>query len=540
LKKWLALVCLPIAGLVAAAAVAAGTATTGTVSVCATAVASTPDHTVGVDGTDVHTIAGDTVTNQNCATTTYTIPTVTETVTTGGSTTPAAHDYYLQDDASGAQLVQTAPATASTDSITVAAGASAYNFGHNYYGVTPGVTGPEHGVYAASIKVTSSFAGAQLSVAVERNGAFLGGGWTAYQDAGSAGTYTFTIDDETSTDWTATNPLQFFVRVKNSNSTGSGTLSWEAGAGSSLDVPFDAAASGGTTTTTTTTPTTTTTATSGSVLFDGSASRMNVLTESGSAANPPVVQTQDPDVWTCLCFINNDITLAADSLFGKAYDVDVATGDTNPWAASKAIDGAGQLSIRQDNDLGKWDYYAIAVKAPSWSGPISDLYFADIASLGYQTSSNDQVGLQFANDAGTLSYRIAVNGGYANGPQGNAPGTTNFKIMLMPVTLGQWREFVVGVKWSTNTTGEVQVYTRVPGGTWSKLFDQANIDTYLYGTITKADGSTQTFNQDGSNWTTVIDKIGLYFKEYGGESVHVQESGLTRSTDLATAESTLP
>lgn len=87
MKKWLAFVCLPVAGLVAAAAVAAGTPSTGEVSVCATA--STPAHTVGVDGSGVATIAGDTA--SQCATTTYTIPTVTDTVTVTdpGTTTTA-------------------------------------------------------------------------------------------------------------------------------------------------------------------------------------------------------------------------------------------------------------------------------------------------------------------------------------------------------------------------------------------------------------------------------------------------------------------
>ena len=51
-------------------------------SVCATATA--PKHTVAVDTTGVATVGGDTA--ANCATTTYTIPTVTTTVTEGGTT----------------------------------------------------------------------------------------------------------------------------------------------------------------------------------------------------------------------------------------------------------------------------------------------------------------------------------------------------------------------------------------------------------------------------------------------------------------------
>lgn len=71
---------LLLAGGIVASAWAVGE-TTGTVSVCATATATAATHTVGVDGAGVATVGGDTATNQQCATTTYTIPTVTQTVT---------------------------------------------------------------------------------------------------------------------------------------------------------------------------------------------------------------------------------------------------------------------------------------------------------------------------------------------------------------------------------------------------------------------------------------------------------------------------
>lgn len=99
-----------MAGIGAAVAVAD---TTGTVSVCATATAAR--HTVAVDGVGVDTVGGDTSTN--CATTTYTVPTVTnnitstQTVTTtvpGPTTTvtttvgTSAANYLFDDEFNGA------------------------------------------------------------------------------------------------------------------------------------------------------------------------------------------------------------------------------------------------------------------------------------------------------------------------------------------------------------------------------------------------------------------------------------------------------
>lgn len=62
----------------------------GTNVSCATATATTPDHTVGVDGSDVDTISGTQTTASHCETQTYTIPTntVTATVTQTVTGTP--------------------------------------------------------------------------------------------------------------------------------------------------------------------------------------------------------------------------------------------------------------------------------------------------------------------------------------------------------------------------------------------------------------------------------------------------------------------
>jgi hypothetical protein len=194
------------------------------------------------------------------------------------------------------------------------------------------------------------------------------------------------------------------------------------------------------------------------------------------------------------------------------------------------------MSIRRTNDLGKWDWYAIAVKVPSWSD-LSQLRFAALLSMGYQTSSSDQVGLGMKNNNGTLYWQLNQNSGLASKTStGFYAGTVHYVQPLMPVVYNQWQEFVVGVKWATDNTGAVQVYSRPAGGSWAKIFERLNEPTYLYGTTAYG-----TFAQDGSNWATVIDKIGLYYGVYDTSkpTETVYESGLTRSSDLSTAKSSL-
>jgi hypothetical protein len=271
----------------------------------------------------------------------------------------------------------------------------------------------------------------------------------------------------------------------------------------------------------------------GPVHFDGRARQMGKLYSVGVDD-----QGQSPSLWTCLCFEKNDLSLQPDASYGQVFKATVAVGDSNPWnTAAAATSGAGQLSVRRKNNLGKWDWYASAFKVPAWSGALSDINFVNLLSVGYQTSSKDQVGLGLMNNHGTLAWQIHQNSGYANAPSGAAIGSVNYRIPLLPVNYGHWQEFVVGVKWATDNTGAVEVYSRTAGGSWTHVFEKLNEPTYLYGTTPYG-----TFAKDGSNWGTVIDKIGLYFGALNGAkpTETVYESGLTRASDLATAQSALP
>lgn len=80
-----------VVGLGSAFALAAtDPATTGTNIACATATAVDPAHTVGIDGTDVHTIAAVTNIASHCETQTYTIPTVSSTTPTSSTSSSSS------------------------------------------------------------------------------------------------------------------------------------------------------------------------------------------------------------------------------------------------------------------------------------------------------------------------------------------------------------------------------------------------------------------------------------------------------------------
>jgi hypothetical protein len=256
-----------------------------------------------------------------------------------------------------------------------------------------------------------------------------------------------------------------------------------------------------------------------------------------TTSSDPATLKQVRSPWTCLCFQDDTMSLVANPRYGRVFKNVIGPGDTNPWnEAAPATNAAGQLSRRRDNDLGKWDWYAVAVKVPSsWQRPP----WTSLVSLGYETLASDQVALGIATHSRGTYFTIHQNSGLVSETStGFYAGAVSYVSPVVPVTYDAWQEFVIGVKWATGSTGAVEIYTRNPGSSWQHAFEKLNEPTYAYGTT-----SYGTIDADLSQKPTVIDKIGLYFGGYSTTSFPtetVYESGLTRSSDLATAKSTLP
>lgn len=278
---------------------------------------------------------------------------------------------------------------------------------------------------------------------------------------------------------------------------------------------------------------------SGTVLFDGRAKRMSSLYsyETTPGDLTTLHHGQDPVLWDGLLFLDNDISLVPDSHYGKAYKCAVKIGDHAPHnVGAPATNGAAELSKRRPNELGKWDYFALACKVPSWTN-VAGIGFATIASVGYETLKGDQVGLGLIPSGGTLHFQVHQNSGHIDTSKGISTPTVFYRSPLMPVTYGQWREFVLAVKWAMDNTGAVQVWSRLPGGTFSKVFERLNTPTYLWG----INGNYAPVTEDMSSTPQVLDKIGLYYNLNGAKgSETAYLSGITRCTTLDTAVGTLP
>lgn len=258
-------------------------------------------------------------------------------------------------------------------------------------------------------------------------------------------------------------------------------------------------------------------------------------------ANPPTLKQSDPSPWTALSFANNTVTLVPDALFGTVYKFTIGPGDTSPWGGGLNTKQAcaGEMSHRRTWDGGKTDYFAMAVRIDQWN-QMDYFEFCELFQLGYQTSQSAQCGITLMLENGVLKYGIEVNGGYWNMPAGSGwkPGEVSLKQSFMPVTLGQWTEFVVAVKWSTHADGLTVIYSRSEGGTWKQVFS-FNGANQIWGVTPNG-----TFPEFPDPSVTVIDKQSLYygfgFDKISWPAETVYHSGLLIASDLATAQGTFP
>lgn len=278
----------------------------------------------------------------------------------------------------------------------------------------------------------------------------------------------------------------------------------------------------------------------GEVLFDGRATKM---TEIHSVAIGD--QRQVPALWDCLCFLNDNIRLVNSKRFGRVYSISVGAGSHNPWWNGGPRIASAEVTTRRPVRLGQWDWYADSfLVLPGFVPPD----FAAVAQMNYPTITSPPLEIDFDKYGVGISRSV----GYVPSLSAKAEITDSRRFYKVSDVVGKWVDFVIGVKWATNATGSIRVYTRCAaclGKSHSKAsrakrrkfvlqYTRDSIVTMQYGAgVMTADGK----NADGHDMVT-IDHAGLYFG-YGGNAAmptnRLLQSGLVRASDMAAAAATL-
>jgi hypothetical protein len=285
---------------------------------------------------------------------------------------------------------------------------------------------------------------------------------------------------------------------------------------------------------------------SGTVYFDGRAKNMTQLSsyETTPGNLSTLLQAQTPATWSCLCFLDNDMTVVPDARYGKVYSTHVEPGSRNPWNSGLPAGYASALlSKGRPNDLGKWNWFADAYKVPpGWSQP----NFATVTEFQYATLTSPPLAIDISTLNGTPTLAMYRNAGKVtnngSGWYGGAVQEQATRIVKIP--FGKWIDVIVGVKWATDNSGEIRVYYRIEGqSSFTLAITRSKTPTWQYGTT-----SYSTVNLDGTNASgkqvNVLDQTGLYTGYSNGRTSFpanaIFEAGLTRSSDYATAAATLP
>jgi hypothetical protein len=273
------------------------------------------------------------------------------------------------------------------------------------------------------------------------------------------------------------------------------------------------------------------------ILFDGRASRI-ALSRATSATGLPTTEAG----WDCLCFLSDGFAVRQDSRFGAVYSVTAGLGYHNPWLDLGPWRTSSELSKRRPVGLGRWDWYSNSIQLqPGFSATQE---WGLVADMNYPTISHSPLEIDYDKYGVGISRTV----GYIEKVLGPAPiydMQRFWRPREYPALIGKWIDWVIGVRWATNTTGAVRVYTRCiqcRHAGWILRYSKSGIITMQWGGgLMNADGKDVG---TGREFMT-IDKIGLYYgytqpQAFAMPTNHVLEMGMVRSSTRATAMSVFP
>jgi hypothetical protein len=234
--------------------------------------------------------------------------------------------------------------------------------------------------------------------------------------------------------------------------------------------------------------------------------------------------------------MNNDIQLQSDPRFGKVYSITTGPNSHNPWWSPPPGVASSEMSKSRPFRMGTWDWYANSFKALSgWT--LTD--WGTVSQMNYPTITSPPLEIDYDKNGVGIERSV----GYVASVSGSPQVHDVQRFFPVSSVIGKWVDFVIGVKWATDTTGSIRVYTRCLecGDTgWVLRYSKDNIITMQWGAgILNQDGSAS-----GGGTASTLDKMGLYWGYYTAPSTeptdHMLEMGLVRASDQASAMASFP
>jgi hypothetical protein len=199
---------------------------------------------------------------------------------------------------------------------------------------------------------------------------------------------------------------------------------------------------------------------------------------------------QRPAIWSGTQFCGDDITLQSDPRFGRVYRYRTNTssnlvgcGNGPIWSASVAYASLNHLPDQQV--LGTVEYYRESIMLPRHFVYITPGW-ESLTQYGFGPYDGAEQ-LMLRQDFGSTHFEIQLQSGHVvrcNGPKWWSEDDV-FDLGAARPLEGHWVDFIVGIKFETDTSGWVDVYMRVPDrGQWTftRRYHLVGKPTYQWGT----------------------------------------------------------
>jgi len=230
-------------------------------------------------------------------------------------------------------------------------------------------------------------------------------------------------------------------------------------------------------------------------------------------------------------FVSGTITvqseIVAQGKYGARIDLPAA-----------AIYNSCETLQRRPIGVGTDDYYGLMVRFPSdWREPSPTGWGLSLAQLNYENiwgapvsllAHANHVALVMASGLCNTVNTSTPGCAYSSGLNGNvAPMVA----VPAPLALEAWHELVVHVRWTTDSSGIIEVWHRLKGGgAWNKTVSLSGYPTLQW----NAEQGPEAIISGKT-----IDKIGAY-RGHADFPLTVWHDGFVRTTSFAAAAAALP
>jgi hypothetical protein len=219
--------------------------------------------------------------------------------------------------------------------------------------------------------------------------------------------------------------------------------------------------------------------------------------------------------------------IAAQGQYGARFDLPAGSPHT-----------ACETLHKRQIGLGSDDYYGLMVRFPGdWREPSSADWGLALAQLNFENiwgapvilaAHADHVALVVQSGRCESAQTSQPGCAYSSGPGGNvAPMIA----VPAPLALEQWHQLIVHVRWTTDSSGIIEVWHRQQGdSSWNKTVSLRGYPTLQW---------TADMGPNAVTEMTTSDKIGAY-RGSATFPLTIWQDGFVRTTSFAAAASALP